>query len=127
VFKATNHPNYAIEAFTLLVQEKFIFSPQMALQLKWNWTANTHGRPGKNIPGDLHLEDLNRECKNALSGLGSNITDKSVKQVGRCIGKTIDTLQAFDKANGIWISYLKVVQRGHEEVAQTTDRVIKGL
>ena len=81
VFKATNHPNYAIEAFTLLVQEKFILSPWMALQLKWNWTVNTHGRPGKNIPGDLHLEDLNRECKNALSGLGSNITDKSAKRV----------------------------------------------
>lgn len=101
MFKATNHPNYAIEAFTLLVQEKFIFSPRMALQLKWNWTVSTHGHPGKNIPGDLHLEHLNQECKYALSGLGSNITDKSVKQVGRCIGKTIDTLQAFDKANGI--------------------------
>ena len=101
IFKATNHRNYAIEAFTLLAQEKFVFSPRMALQLKWSRTINTHGRPGKNIPGDLHMEHLNRECKGALSGLGSNITDKSVKRVGKCIGKTVEVLQGFDKANNI--------------------------
>lgn len=98
IFKATNHKNYAIEAYTLLAQEKFIFSPRMAIQLKWSRTVNTHGRPGKNIPGDLHMEHLNSECKGALSGLGSNIT---VKRVGKCIGKTVDVLQGFDKANSI--------------------------
>lgn len=101
LFKASRRKNYAIEAFSLLAQEKFLLSPRQALQLKWSRTINTHGRPGKNIPCDLHMEHLNRECKSALSGLGSNITDKSVKRIGQCIGKTVDMLKAFDKDNGV--------------------------
>jgi len=40
VYKATNHPNYSTEAFSLLAQEEFILTPWMALQLKWNHTVN---------------------------------------------------------------------------------------
>lgn len=63
-------PNAAVEAFILLAQGKFLFSPHMALQLLWSRTINTQGRPGKNIPAELHMKHLNRECKNCLSGLG---------------------------------------------------------
>ncbi len=73
----------------------------MALQLKWNRTVNTHGRPGKNVSCDIHMEHLNRECKRALSGLGSNITDKSVERVGKTIGTTVDMLQHLEEINGI--------------------------
>lgn len=100
IFKASNRTNYSIEAFTLLVQEMFLFSPRMAAQLKWNRTVNTHGLPGKNVPCDLHMEHLNRECKNALHGLGSNITDHAVKRVGKCVQKTVKTLHAFDTRKG---------------------------
>ena len=79
----------------------FLLSPRMALQLKWNRTVNTHGRPGKNIPCDLYMEHLNRECKTSLAGLGSNINDHSVQRIGRCIGKIIPILQNFDKINGV--------------------------
>ena len=79
IFKAARRKNYAIEAFTLLAQEKFLLSPRQSLQLKWSRTINTHGLPGKNIPCDLYMEHLNRESKSALSGLGSNITDKIQK------------------------------------------------
>ncbi len=101
LFRAYRRTNYAVEAFTLLAQEKFLFSPRQALQLKWSRTINTHGRPGKNIPCDLHMEHLNKECKGALSGLGSNTTDQSVKRIGKCIGKTVDMLKNFDKDNGV--------------------------
>lgn len=101
IFKASNRTNYSIEAFNLLVQEKFLYSPRLAMQLKWSRTVNTHGRAGKNIPCDLHMEHLNRECKNGLRGLGSNITDMSVKRVGKCIGKTMAMLTGFDQVNGI--------------------------
>ena len=47
LFKSTSHKNYAIEAFVLLAQEKFLQSPRIALQLKWSRTINTHGKPGK--------------------------------------------------------------------------------
>ena len=101
LFKATNHKNYAIEAFTLLAQEKFLQSPRVAQQLKWSRTINTHGRPGKNVPCDLPMEHLNHEAKNAFMGLGSNITDKAVKRIGRCLGVTVDILNNFDKVNDV--------------------------
>lgn len=55
----------------------------------------------KNVSCDLHMEHLNRECKESLSGLGSNITDHSVERVGKCIGRLIPIVQQFDTVNGI--------------------------
>ena len=47
---------------------------------------NTHGRPGKNTSCDLHLQhNMNREVKNAFGGLSSNITEQSVKRMGKSI------------------------------------------
>ena len=96
IFRASHHTHYTIEAFTLLLQEKYLLSPQLALQLKWSRTVNTHGHAGKNIPCDLHMEHLNREAKTALSGLGSNATDHAVQRIGRCIGRMLPIVQNFD-------------------------------
>ena len=101
LFKASDRTNYSIEAFTLLAQHKYLFSPRMAMQLQWSRTVNVHGRPGKNIPADLHMEHLNRTCKDAISGLGSNITDNSVQRVGRCLRRLEGVLRCYDKDNGI--------------------------
>ena len=60
LFKASHRTNYALEAFT----------PRMKNQLLWSRTVNTSGRPGHNIPCDLHMEHINRECKNAMVCLG---------------------------------------------------------
>ena len=49
----------------------------------------------------VHMEHLNRECKNALSALGSNMTDHPVKHVGKCIGKVVSILHHIDQANAI--------------------------
>lgn len=124
IFRAARRTNYAIEAFTLLAHTEFILSPRMASQLKWSRTVNTHGRPGKNIPCDLHMEHLNKECKLALSGLGSNITDQSVQRVGKCIGRTIPILQHFDEVNAI--SH----QSGYHtrrSAASDTEKIVKQL
>jgi len=43
----------------------------------------------KNVSMDLHMEHLNRECKASISGLGANITEQTVKRVGKCLGETI--------------------------------------
>jgi len=48
-FKIEHRTNYSIEAFTLLAQHHFLFSPRMAMQLTWNRTINIHGRPGKKM------------------------------------------------------------------------------
>ncbi len=57
----------------------------MKQQLQWSWTINTHGRPGKNISCDLHMEHLNRTCKDC--SLGPNISDVSVALIGKCVLK----------------------------------------
>ena len=101
LFKASNRTNYSIEAFNLLANYHYLLSPRQAMQLKWSRTVNVHGYLGRNIPGDLHMEHLNRECKDALHGLGANITDKSVQRVGKCIGRMMETLEQFDKVNGV--------------------------
>ena len=101
LFKASDKTNYSIEAFTLLAQEKYILSERMAMQLKWSRTINVHGLPGKNTSADLHMEHLNRECKQSISGLGANMTDNSIQRVGRCIGRLTSIMQQFDEVNGI--------------------------
>ena len=66
------------------------------MQLKWARTIKVHGRPGKNIPAEFHMEHLNQECKEGISGLGTNITENSIQRVGKCIGRVHSTLQQYD-------------------------------
>ena len=101
IFKATGRKNYSIEAFNLLSQYQYIFSERMRMQLVWGRTVNTRGLPGKNIPCDLHMEHLNRECKGSISGLGANITDGAIQRVGRSLRSSTKILDNFDKENGI--------------------------
>ena len=78
LFKVSHRTNYSVEAFTLLAQYHFTVSERMQKQLVWSRTVNIHGRTGENVPCDLHMEHLNHECKESISGLGSNITDTSI-------------------------------------------------
>lgn len=55
--KATNRKNYATEPFTLLTPVPiFLLPPRLANQLKWYRPVNVHGRHGKSIPYNLHME-----------------------------------------------------------------------
>jgi L1 cell adhesion molecule like protein len=101
LFRSTGRTNYSLEAFTLLAQYYYLLSPRMATQLAWSRTVNTHGRPGKNISCDLHLEHLNREVKNAFGGLSSNITEQSVKRIGKSIKGLSNVTRCFDNVNHI--------------------------
>ena len=101
IFKANGRTNYSIEAVHLLLQLQFTLSPRMAAQLKWNRTVNIHGRPGKNVSSDLHMEHLNRECKNAISSMGANITGKSIQKVGRAIKVLSETVHNLDEMLGV--------------------------
>ena len=68
----------------MLSQYQFVFTPRMQQQLLWSRTVNTQGRPGKNISCDLHMEHINRECKNAINVLGPNVTQEtSIARVGK--------------------------------------------
>ena len=101
LFKANRHANYAVEAFNLLVQFDFLLPHRLARQLVWSRTINSQGRPGKNISCDLHMEHLNREVKNQIAGLGSNVTNDSITRIGNTLGEMLPILQQFDCVTGI--------------------------
>ena len=90
VFKKEGNFNYAKEGFLLLAQS-LLLSPQKIAELKWCRIVNTSGRPGKNVPVDLHIEHLNRRLKGMMRNLGSNITPESVQRVSKVLG-TIETV-----------------------------------
>ncbi len=62
---------------------------------------NTHGRPGKNISCDLHMEHLNSTCKNAIGILGPNISDSSVSRIGKSVVELSKVTEQFDRENGV--------------------------
>ena len=80
LFRASGRTNYSIEAFQMLYSYSFLLSPRQGMQLLWSRCINTRGRQGKNVPMDLHMEHLNKACKDALRGLGANKTPKGQGQ-----------------------------------------------
>lgn len=101
IFHNTGQKNYCIEAFNLLCQYHYDLPAQQAGQLIWSRSINTHGVKGRNIPFDLHLEHLNRLCKESIKGLGANKTKQSIVRVAKILG-TMDTLLSnFDSENGV--------------------------
>lgn len=97
LFRASHRTNYACEALTLLTQYNMTLPPRMAMQLKWSRFINSSGKPGCNIPCDLHLEHINRTVKTAVSTLGPNVTPKAIQRVGVCVGPLMEACRNFDK------------------------------
>ena len=124
IFKHEGRKNYAIEAFTLLVQHDFLFTPRMAAQLKWNRTVNTQGRTGKNVSCDLHMEHLNRELKTSLAGLGANVNDQTILRAGRSLQKHLRIIQQFDYINNVPTQSSK---HSRKSKAKDTQRIIDQL
>ena len=53
------------------------------------------------VDKDLHLEHINREVKNAFGGLSSNITEQSVKRIGKSIRSLSNVTDRFDLVNRV--------------------------
>ena len=62
---------------------------------------NVHGRPGRNVPVDMHMEHLNRIAKGAIGFLGSNKAEKAIMRIGQSIGTLSPVLDNFDEDNHI--------------------------
>lgn len=102
LFKACGRKNYAVEAFNFLFQYEYVFTPRMKEQLLWDRTVNIHGKPGKNVAMDLHMEHINRACKEAMGNLGSNIgDDTSVDRIGKSIRRLMEIGKTFDWENDV--------------------------
>ncbi len=117
LYRASKRINYAFEAFTLLLEYHVSLAPQFAEQLKWSRFINVHGRPGRNISCDLHMEHLNRIAKTAVDGLGANKTEKAIDRVGKTVGTLTETLEMFDKENHV----------GEESGAHTNKSSVKDM
>ena len=58
LFFASGCRNYACESVNMLLQHSNALSPRLSAELLWSRFINVHGRPGKNIAADLHMEHL---------------------------------------------------------------------
>ena len=124
IFKASGRTNYSIEAFITLYQYYFTLSPRQSHQLIWSRFVNTRGQPDHNIECDLHMEHLNRLCKNAIKGMGANKTEKAIQRAAKAIGKTSAVVDNFNR-----ISKLSPTSNKHSSpnVSKDRDLIIKEL
>ena len=101
MFLASGNKNYACEAANFLLQQSYTLSPRLSPQLLWSQFINVHGRPGKNIAGDLHMEHLNRIAKEAIRFQGANKMEKAIERIGRAIGTLSPVLDNFNTHNDV--------------------------
>ncbi len=83
IFSRTGRTNYTKEVLIQLLQNNYLFSER---KLKWDRFVNTQGKAGCNVPGDLHMEHLNKRFKGVLRNLGSNIQPHSIVRASKAIG-----------------------------------------
>ena len=108
--------NYALESLYLVKQVEYQLPSRQAAELKWG-RFNVHGLPGRNVPNDLHMEHLNRICKEAIKYLGSNKTiEAAITRVGRALGTIAPVLDSFDQENS-------VVKRSHHHKRASFERI----
>lgn len=96
IFKSTRHPNYAKETVNLLLHFFYFFSERQKAQLLWSRCVNTKGYPGCNMPGDLHMEHLNRPVKGRIGGMGGNVSSAAIIKAGKALGVTKQVCSAFE-------------------------------
>ena len=101
LFKASDRINYSCEMFCVLAQHKFILSPRLSHQLQWSRFINTHGKQGKNIPCDLHMEHLYRIVKTGVRGLGANKAENAMIRIGKCVDSVAQVLATYDEEHGV--------------------------
>jgi len=101
IFKASNRTNYSIEVLNMLNQVEFVLTEREAAELLWNRFVNTHGVRGRNIPCDLHIEHLNRMCKDAVYGLQANKTPTAIVRISKSLGPLANIIESYDKENRI--------------------------
>lgn len=82
-YKVYGYTHYAYSTLLLTVQLNATLSPRMAHSVTWNRFFSGKGGKGRNIPLDLHLEQLNNFLKSFLKGVGSNLTDSTALRISK--------------------------------------------
>lgn len=85
IFKPSNRMKYSLEAVKLLVNI-CVLPPRLREQLICSRFVNTKGKAGEDKPCDQHMEHLNRTVKSVLGHQGSNLTQRAILRIGKCVG-----------------------------------------
>lgn len=99
VFKARKCHNYCKEVINLLLQYNFLFTERQAQQLKWCRVVNMQGKPGRNVPCDLHIEHLNRRLKGMIRNIHSKCPEKTIDRVAKSIGTINQVCEILEQEN----------------------------
>ena len=116
IFHATQHKNYCLEAFNLLMQYYYVLPPRYAQQMLWGRFINSEGKPGHNISADLHMEHLNRLLKGTISHLSANKTPQAIERAGKVLGVLNDILIEFDQSTGGHASSMHTIRSEAEDL-----------
>ena len=85
IYKAYGKTRYAYAVLLYLVKIEAILSEEEAHSLLWNRTFNKYGVPGRNIPLDLRMEQLNKDVKCMWRALQANINEDSAERVANTV------------------------------------------
>lgn len=85
----------------MLFQYYYLLSDRLKFQILWCRIINVSGRIGSNVPMDLHMEHLNRDLKEALRHLSSNVNDTSIQRIGKALRKLNQLKENYDKSSEI--------------------------
>lgn len=96
----STNSKYAIEAVRLQLQ-RAILPPQLSYELIWGRFVNSKGGMGNNIPSDLHNEFVNKDVKDIIKNMGSNITEDALHCAARSISKIKAVCCNFDEQSNI--------------------------
>ena len=90
-----------VKLLTWCLQHSYALSRRLSPERLWSRFINVHGRPGKNIAADLHMEHLNPIAKDAKRFQGANKTAHAIERVGKSIGTFSPVLDQFDIVNSV--------------------------
>ena len=117
------HNSYAIEMFISILQNEVFLTEAQAHQTRWASTANLRGGP-HNLEIDLLQENLNREVKKGIKGMGANKTPKAIERLSRAAGGTMKIVEAVDSALGIKV---KSSEHSHKTSIKDENIIISDL
>jgi hypothetical protein len=94
----SGHNTYAIEMLISILQDKVFLTKRQAHQTRWASLVNSRGGSGNNIEIDLMQENLNRELKKGISGMGANKTPKAIERFSKAAWGEAEIITNFDVA-----------------------------
>ncbi|XP_028417603.1 uncharacterized protein LOC114542053 [Dendronephthya gigantea] len=86
------HNTYAIEMLISILQDEVFLTKRQAYQTRWASTVNWKGGAANNIEIDLLQENLNRELKKGIKGMGANKTPQAIERLSRAAGGTAEII-----------------------------------